>query len=106
MHGPEERHWDMIAVWLMAISVFMFLVATFMATRNDTNIIGGIALAVTGAGMMASTITATMTIFPRGNNAPAEDLGKKVRTARYTAIAMAVTAMGMIATLTGSIIRL
>ena len=101
MRDRDEMHWDRIAMWLMAISVFMFLIAAFMAMRNGTNIIGALALSATGAGMLATVIMAMMTIFPRGNNTAGENLRKKVMTARYTAIAMAVTLMGMTATLMG-----
>ena len=106
MRDRDEMHWDRIAVYLMGISVFMFLIATFMAMRNGTDIIEALALTATGAGMMATTTMAMMTIFPRGNNTPAENLRKKVRNARYTAIAMAVTVMGMVVTLMGSIVQL
>ena len=106
MRDRDEMHWDRVAMWLLVLSTFMFLIATFMATRNGTNIIEALALAATCAGMMATTGMAHLTIFPRGNNTSADNLGKKVRNARNTAIAMAVTAMGMIATLMGGIIPL
>ena len=106
MRDSDEMHWDRIALWLMSISVFMFLIATLMAMRNGTDIMEAIALTATGAGMVATTTMAMMTIFPRGNDTPAETRRKKFRNARYTAIAMAATAMGMVVTLMGSIVQL
>ena len=107
MRDSDEMHWDRIAVWLMGISVFMFLIATFMAMRNGTGIIGALALTATGgAGMVATTTMAMTTIFPRGNDTPAETRRRKFRNARHTAIAMAATAMGMVVTLMGSIVQL
>ena len=106
MRDSDEMHWDRIALWLMSMSVFMFLIATFMAMRNGTGIMGAIALTATGAGMMATTTMAMMTILTWGSNTPAETRRKKFRNARYTVIAMAATAMGMVATLMGSIVQL
>ena len=106
MRDRDEMHWDRMAMWLMTLSLFMFLIATFMAVRNDTNIIEATFLMVTGVGMLVTATLAWATIFPRGNNTPAETRRKKFRGARHTAIAMAVTAMGMTATLMGGIIPL
>ena len=106
MSDEEARHWDRIAVWLTGIAVFMFIIPAIIVARNGANIIEATALMATGAGTLVTTIMSKMTIFPRGNNTPAENLLKKARAVRYTAIAMFVTAMGMIVTLMASIIHL
>lgn len=97
-------HRGRVAMELPGISLFMFPVATFVATRNGTNVIEGVALAATCAAIMATFRMDRLTIFPRGKYASADNLGKSEEHARSTA--MAVTAVGIVATLMGGIIPL
>ena len=99
----DEKHWDRISMFLMAMSVGMFIGAILLAGRSQPTLPEAAGLMLATFGMAATTLMAMKTIFVPRSARKAQTLQRKTRKLRWTIAALGLTFADTIGAVSGNI---
>ena len=99
----EEMHWDRIGMFLMAMSVGMFIGALLLTGRDQPILPEAAGLMLAAIGMAATILIAGRTIFVNRSASKAQTLQRKTRRARWTMAGLGLTFVDAIGAVSGNI---
>ena len=94
----DEMHWDRISLFLTAMSVGVFIVATLATGRSETGFLKMAGLILASIGMVGTTMATMMAIFAPRKTSHVETLRKKVRTVGWAFALLGLTVAGSVVT--------
>ena len=100
----DEMHWDRISLFLTAMSVGVFFVATLATGRSETGFLKMAGLILAYIGMVGTSTTTMMAIFaPRKAN-HVETLRRKVRRVGWAFALLGLTVAGAVVAVAGQML--
>lgn len=100
----EEMNWDRISLFLMAMSLGVFIAALLLMGRDQPSLAEAAGLMVAVIGMAATTLMAGRAIFVPRNASEAQTLRRKIRRAKWALAALGLTFAGAILAVAGNIL--
>ena len=100
----EEMHWDRMSMFLMAMSVGVFIAALLLPGREQPSLPEVAGLMLADIGMVTTALMAGTTIFMPRSSSTAQMLRRKTRRAKWAIAALGMTFAGALVVVFGNIL--